>query len=365
MTDERPEQWPVLPEEETDFAVPEAAQAAEARLLGASRHLRRREVSGAAGVSLLSARRFWRALGFPNVDDEAAAFTDEDLSALRRMVDLVRDGVMDDALALGMTRAIGRSVDRLASWQAQLLAEQEGMSDATRLAERLAELADDLEPLIVYAWRRHLAATVGRVVADAAIAEEDDASTAVRTVGFADLVSFTRVVRRLSERELAALVQRFEAIASDLVSAHGGRVVKTVGDEVMFVAWPPAAGAAIALDIAATMGEDDLLPEVRVGVSTGPVVARLGDIFGTTVNRASRLTAVAQPGAVLVDDTTAVALIQAQVPGISLEEKRRRGLRGLGPVTPWLLTRQPLPEPLGPLPEPRSEPRPEGLPVDD
>ncbi len=199
----------------------------------------------------------------------------------------------------------------------------------------MVELADRLEPLVAYAWRRHLAAAVERLMADAE--PEVDHQGGVRSVGFADLVSFTRLVRRLSERELAALVQRFEALASDIVAAHGGRVIKTVGDEVLFAAGSPAAAAAIALDIAAAMAEDDLLPDVRSGLGTGPVVMRLGDVFGTTVNRASRLTGMAHPGEVLVDDTTAAAL--AEVSGFDLSVMRRRPVRGLGRVRPWRLQR--------------------------
>jgi hypothetical protein len=93
------------------------------KLLGKPMTLRRRDVSRAAGVSLVSARRFWRALGFPNVGDDVTAFTEADVLALHRITTLVRDGLLDEATALGMTRAIGRSADRLASWQVQLLAE--------------------------------------------------------------------------------------------------------------------------------------------------------------------------------------------------------------------------------------------------
>jgi adenylate cyclase len=199
----------------------------------------------------------------------------------------------------------------------------------------VVELADRLEPLVTYAWRRHLAAAVGRLVADAQ--PEVVQHGGVRSVGFADLVSFTRLVRTLDERELAALVQRFEALVSDIVAAHGGRVIKTVGDAVLFAAGTPAAAAAIALDIASTMAEDDLLPDVRSGLATGPVVMRLGDVFGTTVNRASRLTGIAHPGTVLVDDTTAAAL--DAVSGFELEVLRRRPVRGLGRVRPWRLQR--------------------------
>jgi adenylate cyclase len=323
------------------------AQEVELALLGQPRRLRRREVSASAGVSLLSARRFWRALGFANVDDDYAAFSDADLAALRQAVALVRDGVVDEPTALALARAIGRSTDRLASWQVQLLAESVALERAAdphgapdaRHAEQVArsvvDLSDRLQPLVAYAWRRHLAAAVARLMADAEPVLDHRAG--VRSVGFADLVSFTRLVRRLSERELAALVQRFEALASDIVAAHGGRVIKTVGDEVMFAASSAPAAAAIALDIADTMTGDDLLPEVRSGLATGPVVMRLGDVFGTTVNRASRLTGIAHPGAVLVDDATAAAL--DSVSGFDLDVMRRRPLRGLGLIRPWRLRR--------------------------
>lgn len=324
------------------------------QVLGTPRRLRSRQVSTDAGVSLRSARRFWRALGFANVDDALEAFTDADVDALRRVAGLVRDGVVDEPTALGMTRAVGRSVDRMASWQLQLLAEVvaaeaaeqadgPGRTDALtpgqeaqRVADLIARLTDDLEPLVVYAWRRHLASSLERFVTERS--PQPDARQMVRSVGFADLVSFTRVVRRLTERDLAALVQHFEATTSDIVASHGGRVVKTVGDEVLFVAQKVPAAAAIALDIAEEMGHDAMLPDVRVGLATGTVVARLGDVFGTTVNRAHRLTSIARPGAVLVDDGTASVL--GETSGFSCQPLRRRSLRGLGSVSPWLLRRR-------------------------
>jgi adenylate cyclase len=329
----------------------------EEHLLGGRRTLHRREVSRAAGVSLLSARKFWRALGFPIVDDDDAAFTDADVRALHSVVELVREGLLDEPTALGMARAVGRSVDRLATWQVQLLAEHvaETLGDADhptdaatpdqqaaqRTSELFSQIVDRLEPLVVYAWRRQAASALARIVADASpeVLAEDDSDPAapvtVRAVGFADLVSFTRLVRRLTERELAVMVQHFEALASDVVTAHGGRVVKTVGDEVLFVSQPGASAAAIALEIPRVLGEDDLLPPVRVGMATGPVVGRLGDVFGTTVNRASRLTALARPGTVLVDVGTVHSL--ARVPGIEVQQLRGRSLRGIGHVVPWVL----------------------------
>lgn len=339
-----------------------ASDDVEARLLGQARSMRPREVSARASVSLRGARRFWQALGFPNVGDEDTVFTEADLFALQAMAGLVRDGVFDEPTALAMTRAFARTTDRLAVWQTQLMAEalgealgeQDGTAEHTgaagdpattravpdpatarATAAKLADIADDLEPLLVYAWRRHLSAAVSRMVTDSE--PTPDSSGVVRCVGFADLVSFTQLVRRLSERDLARVVQRFELLASDVVTAHGGRVVKTVGDEVLFVAMSAAPAGAIALDLVEAMAEDDVLPDVRVGMASGQVVSRLGDVFGTTVNLASRLTAVARPGTVLVDGAIAASL--ARVSGFQMSPLRRRTLRGIGSVNPWTLRR--------------------------
>jgi adenylate cyclase len=333
---------------------PGAAEASlEARLLGRPATMGRREVSRGARVSLLSARKFWHALGFPIVEDEDAAFTEADLMALKAVARLVREEQFDEPTALAMTRAFARTTDRLAVWQTQLMAE--ALSDpahaaaldepdsravpdldvARAAADRLADLADDLEPLLVYAWRRHLTAAISRMLADST--PDESGEGVFRVVGFADLVSFTALVRRLTERQLAVTVQRFEALATDIVTAHGGRVIKTVGDEILFVTVEAAPAAAIALDLVDTMAEDELLPDVRVGMAYGRVISRLGDVFGTTVNRASRLTAAAPRRTVLVDDALAARL--ARVSGFETTAQRRRTLRGIGSVTPSELQR--------------------------
>ncbi len=83
---------------------------------------------------------------------------------------------------------------------------------------------------------------------------------------------------------------------------HGGRIIKTIGDEILYVADDPAAAAEIAL-LLTERGEDpdDPFPSVRAALAYGEVVSRLGDVFGPVVNIASRLTSLARPGTVLVD----------------------------------------------------------------
>ncbi len=351
--------------------------AIETLLLGHPAVLDRDEVTRGAQVSLVGARRFWHALGFRLSEDDETRFAEADIAALRRVACLVRDGEVSEHLALAMTRALGRTADRLAVWQTQLVAEAltpgadqqasaraaaeaaapDGASPDLEVARAAAtwllERVDELEPLLVYAWRRHLTSAIALMLADAGEASGPLASAPPRVVGFADLVAFTSLVSRMSEREVGELVQRFEMLASDVVTTHGGRVIKTLGDEILFAHTDVSAAAAIALDIVAATEEDDLLPQVRVGMAQGRVVSRLGDVFGTTVNTASRLTALAPPGTVYVDG--ALAQLLSTVSGFAMTELRRRHLRGIGMVTPSELWRAPG--------ERRTAPRSGGVPA--
>jgi adenylate cyclase len=195
---------------------------------------------------------------------------------------------------------------------------------------------------MAYAWHRELSAAVARVAA------QPVGEAPLQCVGFADIVGFTRLARQLSEDDLAALVGRFESQATDLVAAHGGRVVKTLGDEVLFTAPDEGSGAQIALGLQAVIAgaEEDLVDgapvQLRIGVSTGPVLTLRGDVFGTTVNRASRLTSLARPGAVLVDEQTAEAL--RGDPRFTVVAMRARKVRGLGSVGVAALRPAPPPE---------------------
>jgi len=299
------------------------------------------------GVSLLSARKLWRALGFAGVDDADVAFTSADAEALGRVVRLVRTGLVEEETAIAWARALGQTTDRLVSWQLEALLEElhdaapAGSGEGATAGEvdaalaRIATVADDLDQLIVYAWRRKLAAAVARLTD---LADSSGLSTQQElTVGFADLVSYTRLSRRLEHRELVALVQRFEGLAADVVTAGGGRVVKNVGDEVVFTVADPAACAVIALSLSERMAVDDLVPDVRVGLAHGPVLSSLGDVYGPTVNLASRLTSIAQPGTVVTDQSTAVLL--GGCADLLLVPQRRRQVRGFGQLQPLLVMR--------------------------
>jgi adenylate cyclase len=310
----------------------------ERRLVGGPRRWTGRDVAARAAVSQLSFGKLWRALGFADVSDGDVAFTDADIDALARVARLVRTGLVDEATAIGFARALGQTVDRLVSWQTEALlehlaaADRNGSHDAVA---RLTDLADDLEALLVYAWRRHLAVAASSFSDSAA--DPELAVAAPLTVGFADLVSYTRLAQRLEQHELGVLVQRFEGLAADVVTAGGGRVVKTLGDEVLFTADEPGAAAVIGLALSERMAVDDVVPDVRVGLAHGEVLHSLGDVYGPTVNLASRLTALAQPGTVVTDPGTGVLLDDE--PDLVLVAQRPRQVRGFGLLRPLLVTR--------------------------
>jgi adenylate cyclase len=310
------------------------------RLLGGPRRWRRREVARAVGVSLLSARKLWRALGFPNVTDADVAFTDADAEALGRVAGLVREGFIDEPTAIALARALGQTTDRLVSWHTEALMEYlaatEGQADPEIAVRHLEDLLPQMEQLLVYSWRRQLAAVVARI-AQASDGAADTVSSGVLTVGFADLVSYTRLSQQLQQRELGILVQRFEGLASDVVTAGNGRVIKTVGDEVLFTAADPVSGAVIALSLSEAMAADKIVPDVRVGLAHGTVLRSLGDVYGPTVNLASRLTSLAEPGTVVTDPTTAAAL--SRNPDLVLVPQGARQVRGIGQLQPLLVAR--------------------------
>ena len=178
-------------------------------------------------------------------------------------MDLVRDGKLTEEAAISITRAIGQMTDRMVVWQIEALVEdmvqEHGVPDAVarkRLVSELPNLIDALEEMLVYSWRRQLNAGVQRLAvrAEAGLqsseegreGDEDDAPLPLaRAVGFADLVSYTSLSRRMNEKTLAQLVQRFENKCAEIISVGGGRLVKTVGDEVLYIAETPAAGAEI------------------------------------------------------------------------------------------------------------------------
>ncbi len=147
------------------------------------------------------------------------------------------------------------------------------------------------------------------------------ASSVLLSIGFVDIVGYTPLADELEPDELGAFIVEFERRASDAVAAHGGRVVKLIGDEVMFVAVDPDDAFSNAHDLVDRFADDVATP--RGGVVRGEMVARGGDYYGRVVNLASRLAAEAVAGEILTDVASADAAVRHR-----FEMAGRRALRG-------------------------------------
>lgn len=311
----------------------------EELILGEAPHLNRVQVSEQAGVPLDVARELWRLLGFAEQDDDDVAFTEADVQALRYSHDLMRMGILSPERQAALVRTWGRSFARLAEWQTRLLTEValERDDPVEEITSLTGEVMPRLESLQGYVWRQHLAKASRRMLTTDSLGSD----VTDLAVGFVDIVGFTSQSKELSDAELVTWIEFFEAECSAVVNDHGGRVIKNIGDEVLFVADDVAAAAEVALVLTSRgSDEDDEFPKVRAGLAHGEVVARLGDVLGPTVNIASRLTSVARPGTVLVDDGAHEVLTAADDSPYRFRRLRRTSVKGYERLQPWALRRQ-------------------------
>lgn len=310
-------------------------EAVEEIVLGAPRRYTRAGLAEAAEFDADEGRRLWRSLGFAEVGDDEVLFTDHDVAAVRLMSGLTEAGVLEPDVREAVARAVAQSMSRLAEWQVgmlrRLLEGHDGELTPQESLQVAAAVIPALEQLQSYVWRRHLAATVHRMLATAS----GTGDTWPLVVGFADMVGFTRTTRRRSVEELSEMIERFGSTTTEVIADGRGRIVKTVGDEVLFVADDAPAAAAIALALQERVRTEDALPELRIGLAAGEVLTRYGDVYGEVVNIASRLTTHARPDTVLVDDVVAGAL--AGDDRFRVRSLRPVSVRGYRSLHPWLL----------------------------
>lgn len=308
-----------------------AAQRLIRHLEGGPRELNRQELAQAAGLSPEFVERYWQLMGLPVSDPEAPAFTARDVEALRHLGAVADRESLDERTMGTLIRSVGHGTDRLALWQFEALVDHmtrlHGLDDPgarLRVLQELDRLAPALEEQLVHAWRRQIAALAGRIsvefgedVANPALvpARAGEELPLPRAVGFADIVAFTRFTASLRATEFTDFIQAFEARARDIVTANGGRVVKTVGDALLFIADDVGTGANVALGLAEAAEEAQKSQgagiagrPVRVSLVWGRVLSRFGDVFGAPVNLASRLADQADPSTVLMDQDTAELL---------------------------------------------------------
>jgi len=273
------------------------------------------EAAALAGVDPLWAARIWRAAGFDGAF-EGRELSDDDVRILAGAAEVVRSGQFDEAQLFGLARLFNLAAAPLAEAAAAAIRRQP--TDGEETLEQLDSSLALFEDVVLHAWRRRLL----RVLASGRHAERGEEG-----VAFVDLVGFTGLVQR-DDDEWLGVLDRLEAVAFDVVAAHGGRVIKTIGDEVMFVHPDRAGTVATCADLVATAAGQ--LPKLRVGAAWGTTVATRGDRFGTPVNLASRLSRRCRPGEILL-----CPRLSEHAPGV--HRGRPRHLKGLGWVRPGRL----------------------------
>ncbi|ACZ30054.1 adenylate/guanylate cyclase [Xylanimonas cellulosilytica DSM 15894] len=316
-------------------------------ILGGPRRYTLDDLVEGTGLSRELIEDYWRWLGLPVQHATARWFTDSDLESLREIARLAASEHLDEQALRTLVRSMGHTTERLALWQVEAFVEhaarEKGLDDVSArltVLDTMPHLADVLAHQLEHAWRRQLAAVTGRYATEFAGARSGDRDLHKlplrRAVGFADIVSFTKRTAGLGSEELSEFVQLFETRARDVVTEAGGRVVKTVGDAVLFIADDVQHGAEVALGLSAPHPDGPEIP-VRVGFVWGRVLSRFGDVFGESVNLASRLTEASQPGEVLVDPATAALLATSS--RYALTEQPEAELQGLGAMRPVRLQR--------------------------
>jgi adenylate cyclase len=284
----------------------------------------------------------WRALGLRVDDVDTAGFTDADVAVLSEF--RAATELLDERAVLEFVRVLGSSLARIAEAASAIFGAEvfiPGRETATLLERAqldqvgralLMRVPSALEPLF-----RHIHDVTMRRANKAF--DPATRETLPLAVGFVDLVGFTPLSRRLSTEELVETVTTFEAQATHLAASHDARVVKLIGDEVMFVALNPTDACDVALGLTESFRNIERPVTPRGGVAFGQVLARSGDYYGPTVNLAARIGQLAVPHEILTDSSLRDFVTASDAP-FQFELAGRRMLKGFDePVNLYSVSR--------------------------
>ncbi len=272
------------------------------------------EVAEMVGISVEEGLRFRQALGLSRPAPNERVLTDGDVAALGRLREFQAAGLPEEGL-YEVARVLGEALSRVAATVRLLVREAylaPGIGEH-ELSTRYAAVAEGLSPQMTAVMKQIFDMHLRDQLRNDAIGRSEIAhgrmpgATQV-TVAFADLVGFTKLGERVPAEALGAVAARLLELTTE-AAAPPVRLIKTIGDAAMLVAPEPAAllDAALRL-VEAADAEGDSLPRLRAGLATGPALHRAGDWYGAPVNLASRITDVARPGSVVVDEATREAL---------------------------------------------------------
>lgn len=307
------------------------------RILGDDgQYLSAREISEQVGIDLDLLQRLQRAMGLPSVDDpDAVVLPRADAAVVADAQRFIELGLEPDQIVLisrVLAEGLGRAAEvmRYAALAAVLTPGATELQIARASEELVAAVAPLIGPMIqdmLFVQLRHALETEAVNASERAEGVPLPGARLV-SVAFADLVGFTSLGEVVPPEDLERLANRLADAARE-VAVGPVRLIKTIGDAVMFVSTDPAALLDSALALVAATETDDDFPRLRVGLATGMAVSRAGDWFGSPVNLASRVTGAARPGTVLVAESTREAIGEAERFTWSFAGPRRlKGIKG-------------------------------------
>ena len=313
----------------TACAMGELVSSAGDKELRLPRTLTRAEASERSGLTPEQIDRAWLAAGLAAVPEGEAGFAEADLDLLVAFA--IGSELFGYDAVLQITRVLGASLARIAdaaigtflvNVQRPWAEEGERPVALARANVDAAKLLSNLLVALTPMFQRHVEAALMQT----RMTREKHLFDVFRlTVGFVDLVGFTSWSQQLSSDELAAALNEFERVAGDVVTRHGARVVKNIGDAVMFIALDPVAACEVALELCGWVGAHPVLTELRGAVGIGDVLSRDGDYYGPVVNIAARAVKEAEPGGVVVTADVAKA-VDASFTTTALGEPELRGV---------------------------------------
>lgn len=299
-------------------------------------------LAGELGLTFEQLIRLVIAMGAPV--PRAEDLVREDDAQLLRDVVLAGSLFGGGDLTLRAARILGDSARRAADAGLALFEEGGPMRSAEHreamwdpklrheMNERGGRLMRLSEQLLAAMYRRHLEHALLRLWASAAERFLDEmglrpAPETLPGLAFVDLAGFTALTESAGDAAAARLATQLGELAEQATARHSGRVVKLLGDGAMLYFDGPLDAARGALELVGAVDRLDL-PPARGGAHAGPVIERDGDFFGRTVNTAARITALAEPGHVLVS----AELAGAQAADLRFAPLGEREMKGVGRV---------------------------------
>ena len=302
-----------------------------------------KEIAERSGIEVPRVSRALLAAGIPATPDtEVPADLVEFMAAFEQGSELMGD----DAI-LAFTRVMGASAMNIAEAAVALFyaelgpgTEREGATELERakMAEAAIRAFTSVPGIVARMVEDQFQSAQRRALVERGwegdLAGDDtgpsrSAQDVTVALGFVDLVGSTAWAQRLSLRDQNLALARFESAAWSSAVLAGGRVVKTIGDEVFFAAPTADAAVQIGTEVCRAAEEDSVLPPARGVVGFGLATPREGDYFGPLVNQLSRMVKLGDPGQLVVTEAAARQLSADKWSLREIEPKHLRDIQDL------------------------------------